>query len=229
MHKCERESIKARPRGGGQWPGRCSSPQPLATRAVADLWSHAGARVKARRRSAEGDLARNERRRLECIRLLSRGLTVPQATGLVETRRHGTRHPVSYLTGLRLSAAVWLSSLTPLAGATCDPVDCRNAQEVRGLAVLVLGDELRDLLSRRRETDTQPLGFAAPPQPRDTTTDSDVVRWRPGSAGWPRRPTVRRSFCPGHGRGGRVPGSTDSVTVWSGLRRQAAWCWKVRR
>lgn len=41
--------------------------------------------------------------------------------------------------------------------------------------MLVLGDELRDLLFRRRETDTQPLGFAAPPRPRGTTTDRATI------------------------------------------------------
>jgi len=40
--------------------------------------------AEVRRRLAGRDLPRNERRRLECIRLLGRGLTVPQVAGLVE-------------------------------------------------------------------------------------------------------------------------------------------------
>ncbi|WP_146119959.1 MULTISPECIES: helix-turn-helix domain-containing protein [Streptomyces] len=40
--------------------------------------------AEVRRRLARRDLSRNERRRLECIRLLSRGLTVPQVADLLE-------------------------------------------------------------------------------------------------------------------------------------------------
>jgi hypothetical protein len=43
-----------------------------------------GQQFEVRRRLAGRDVSRNEPRRLECIRLLSRGLTAPQAAGLVE-------------------------------------------------------------------------------------------------------------------------------------------------
>ncbi|MFD7479548.1 helix-turn-helix domain-containing protein, partial [Streptomyces sp. NPDC059837] len=43
-----------------------------------------GQRFEVRRRLAGRDLSRNEPRRLERIRLLSRGMTAPQVAGLVE-------------------------------------------------------------------------------------------------------------------------------------------------
>ncbi|MGW1802412.1 helix-turn-helix domain-containing protein [Streptomyces sp. NPDC001984] len=58
-----------------------------------------GRQFEVRRRLAGRDLSRNERRRLECIRLLSRGLTAPQAAGLVECNPVTVRDAVHRFTG----------------------------------------------------------------------------------------------------------------------------------
>ncbi|MCX4461800.1 helix-turn-helix domain-containing protein [Streptomyces sp. NBC_01728] len=54
---------------------------------------------EVRRRLAGRDLSRNERRRLECIRLLSQGLTAPQVAGLVECDPVTVRDAVHRFTG----------------------------------------------------------------------------------------------------------------------------------
>jgi transposase len=55
--------------------------------------------AEVRRRLAGRELPRNERRRLECIRLLGRGLTVPQVAGLVECNPVTVRDVVRRFTG----------------------------------------------------------------------------------------------------------------------------------
>ena len=55
--------------------------------------------VEVRRRLVGRDLSRNERRRLECIRLLGRGLTVPQVADLLECNPITVRKAVHRFTG----------------------------------------------------------------------------------------------------------------------------------
>jgi hypothetical protein len=62
--------------------------------------------AEVRRRLAGHDLSGNERRRLECIRLLGRGLTVPQVADLVECNPVTASAPPA----IRPSAFCWKAS-----------------------------------------------------------------------------------------------------------------------